>query len=380
MAVTTVFGLGVEQLLHLGRLPAVLYLPGGAGHHGGSRPRARHCWPPCSGRWSPSSPCPTRTRRFRGRAEPVGTLLYGVAGVGLSLLAGRLAQARGQGQRRRGRRHPAQRGAVGGPRGGRSAGPRRRTAGPRLHDALRGGADRHRHRRGRGLPADVPNRIFADMLGVPPGQNISQTAALAERLPLPSPRPTAPRIPDEELALQRAARTGQPVRAVDVDVVRPDGTRISLLEFAAPLLDDDGRPRGAIGAFLDVSSQRRASEEARFLAEATRLLNDSLDYQDTLAPAGATGRAADGRLLAARRARRPRARWSGSAWRIATQREAASTRYWSMTPAGEGIRGTRGLLNIVRRAGRCCGPTSRARAWSARSSAPIRSSSCSRWA
>jgi signal transduction histidine kinase len=138
------------------------------------------------------------------------------------------------------------------------------------------------------------------------------------------------------------------VRAVDVDVVRADGTRISLLEFAAPLLDDDGRPRGAIGAFLDVSSQRRASEEARFLAEATRLLYDSLDYQDTL-----------GRLV--RLAVPQMADYSlldvltpeGEVVRVGLahrdpEREAELTRLLVMTPAGEGIRGMRGLLNIVK--------------------------------
>ena len=49
----------------------------------------------------------------------------------------------------------------------------------------------------------------------------------------------------------------------------------------APLFDDDGRPRGAIGAFLDVSGRRRDAEEQRF-ADATRLLNASLDYTATL--------------------------------------------------------------------------------------------------
>ena len=72
------------------------------------------------------------------------------------------------------------------------------------------------------------------------------------------------------------------MRGVDVDVYRPDGSRISLLEYAAPLFDDDGKPRGAIGAFLDVSSRRRDAEEQRFLADATRLLNASLDYTATL--------------------------------------------------------------------------------------------------
>ena len=282
VAVTTVFGLGVEQLLQLGRLPAVLYLPGVlvstavAGQGPGLLatllgPLVAEFAVPHA---HPGTPAIA--------SEPVGTLLYGVAGVGLSLLAGRLAQARAKANAaeaaatRRSEELVAAREAA--DRLARDAERRARDFSTLFEEAPIG----------IGIAEDVdcrrivPNRTFAEMLGVPPGQNISQTATSADRIPLRITAPDGTPIPDEELALQRAARTGQAVRAVDVDVIRPDGTRISLLEFAAPLLDDDGRPRGAIGAFLDVSSQRRASEEARFLAEATRLLNDSLDYQDTL--------------------------------------------------------------------------------------------------
>ena len=128
-----------------------------------------------------------------------------------------------------------------------------------------------------------PNRAFAEMLGVDPGENISQSADVRERVTLNIFTPEGEPLPHDELPMQRAARTGQPVRGVDHDIVRADGTRLSLLEFAAPLFDDAGRPRGAIGAFLDVSRRRRASEAQQFLGDATHLLTGSLNSERTLA-------------------------------------------------------------------------------------------------
>ncbi len=194
----------------------------------------------------------------------------------------------------------------------------------------------------------VPNRTFAEVLGVGLGQNISQDPAAVDRVPLQITTPDGTPIPVEELVLQRAARTGQSLREVDCELTRPDGVRISLVQFASPLLDDDGRPRGAIGAFLDVTSQRRAAEEQRFLAEATRLLNDSLDYQNTLAQLVrlAVPQLADYSLLDVVTPQDEVVR-VGLAHRDPAK-EAILTKALVTTPANQGIRGNRGLLNLVR--------------------------------
>ena len=348
VAVTTAFGLGVEQLLQLGRLPAVLYLPGvlvSTALAGQGPGLLATLLGPLVAEFAVPHTHPGVPALA---SEPVGTLLYGVAGVGLSLLAGRLAQARAKANAaetaatRRGEELLAARESV--ERLARDGQRRARDFATLFEEAPIG----------IGIAEDVdcrrivPNRAFAEMLGVPPGQNISQTAASSERIPLRITAPDGTPIPVEDLALQRAARTGLPVRAVDVEVVRADGARISLLEFAAPLLDDDGRPRGAIGAFLDVSSPRRAAEEQRFLAEATRLLNDSLDYQDTLARLVrlAVPEMADYSLLDVLDDRDQVVR-VGLSHRDPVK-EASLTQALVTTPAGQGIRGQRGLLNIVK--------------------------------
>src|SRR5581483_4365793 len=52
---------------------------------------------------------------------------------------------------------------------------------------------------------------------------------------------------------------------------------------ATPLLDAAGRVTRAVNVFQDVTEQRRAEEALRFLAEASRELAGSLDYETTVA-------------------------------------------------------------------------------------------------
>jgi signal transduction histidine kinase len=55
-----------------------------------------------------------------------------------------------------------------------------------------------------------------------------------------------------------AARGGEPVDGVELDLARPGQERLRVIASATPLLDDHGRPRGAIAAMVDISEQRRA--------------------------------------------------------------------------------------------------------------------------
>ncbi len=329
ITIAAVVGEVLERALHIGRLPYALFLPAVlattvvAGKWPGILATALGAVAGELAVVHSHVPSPGFT------AELTGLVLYSVVGLGLAVIAGRLARARGEADAaaaeatRRADELVAARESV--DRLARDAQRRARDFSTLFEEAPIG----------IGIAEDVdcrvivPNRAFAEMLGVSPGQNISQTATPSERLPLRITAPDGTPIPDEELALQRAARTGQPVRAVDVDVIRSDGARISLVEFAAPLLDNDGKPRGAIGAFLDVSSRRRASEEQRFLAEATRLLNDSLDYQDTLAQAGAAGGAAAWPTTRCSTCSTTTTRSCGSGWRIAIRsRRRPSPRRW----------------------------------------------------
>ena len=62
--------------------------------------------------------------------------------------------------------------------------------------------------------------------------------------------------------MQRAL-TGQWVRAMEYDLVLPDGSRRQVIANAVPLLDDLGQPRGAVGSLMDLTELKQAQEALR---------------------------------------------------------------------------------------------------------------------
>jgi diguanylate cyclase (GGDEF)-like protein len=128
------------------------------------------------------------------------------------------------------------------------------------------------------------NPHLARQLGLPPGANGSFTAGgpeLARVQLVYDGRPLAP----AEMPMQRAATEGREVLDMEMDVVR-DGRPVStVVGYAAPLFDEKGRPRGAIGATLDITERKRAEERARSLAYHDTLtgLPNRLVFQDRLA-------------------------------------------------------------------------------------------------
>jgi PAS domain S-box-containing protein len=86
--------------------------------------------------------------------------------------------------------------------------------------------------------------------------------------------------------LQRAAALGESVHAMDLEVFIEGRPPLSVLASAVPLRDANGRPRGAIGALLDITERKRA--EARLL-QADRRLRESQHLVDLAQEAGHVG-------------------------------------------------------------------------------------------
>ena len=120
------------------------------------------------------------------------------------------------------------------------------------------------------------NPACADQLGIDPDQNASLSAPEGAR-PDFKVLIEGREVPPEDLPMQFAARTAQEVGPLACDVFRPDGRRVTLYEYAAPLFDEHGQVRGAIGVFVDITERRRVEQEQRFLARAGEILSTSLD-------------------------------------------------------------------------------------------------------
>ena len=73
---------------------------------------------------------------------------------------------------------------------------------------------------------------------------------------------------------------GKAFRNLEPTIERPDGTRFSVLVNIEPLLDDDGRPCGAINLFQDVTEQKRNDLTAQRLAAIIESSDDAIISKD----------------------------------------------------------------------------------------------------
>lgn len=86
----------------------------------------------------------------------------------------------------------------------------------------------------------------------------------------------------DELPIEVAARTGEEVRDVDLELRCPDGSVVRALGYGAPLFDETGAVRGSIAAFADVTDRLKAENTIRSLLRISARLNSTLDVDELL--------------------------------------------------------------------------------------------------
>lgn len=82
-------------------------------------------------------------------------------------------------------------------------------------------------------------------------------------------------IPPNELPVQRAAR-GELVNGAEVKYVFDDGRVRYIYGNAVPLRNPEGRVRGCVAAFADVTPLKEAEESLRRATEQLRIVTDSM--------------------------------------------------------------------------------------------------------
>ncbi len=107
------------------------------------------------------------------------------------------------------------------------------------------------------------NPAAAAFMRVPSGRNQSKTGPEGERLAHVRVFHEGRLLSDDELPMQVVARTGQPRRAIELEERFSDGSTAWLFGSVVPLWHEDGRLRGSMGVFVEITARKEAEEALR---------------------------------------------------------------------------------------------------------------------
>ena len=113
------------------------------------------------------------------------------------------------------------------------------------------------------------NAAGAEMLKLKPGDNASLSAPEAEKPPYRLVSGER-ELTADELPMQIAAAEAREVNDAELDMILPDGERRTICGTARPLFSADGKVRGSIATFIDITERRAAERELHQRLEARR--------------------------------------------------------------------------------------------------------------
>ena len=123
------------------------------------------------------------------------------------------------------------------------------------------------------------NVALANLLGVKPGENLSADIHATGNASFEIYQ-DGNRLADEDQPLLRSAKTGQQLGSLELEIRRPEKDPIYLLASASPLFDPDGNTRGAVGAFIDVTSRKQLEDLLRERADLLELASEAIIVRD----------------------------------------------------------------------------------------------------
>ena len=106
------------------------------------------------------------------------------------------------------------------------------------------------------------SRRAHEFLRVPPGQNMSRSAAAGDRPEHFRLFRDGREVPGDQLTVQRACR-GEWVHNDELEVRFADGTVRYVVGNACPVLDERGEVRGALAAMIDITERKQAEHALR---------------------------------------------------------------------------------------------------------------------
>ncbi|HYW20534.1 MAG TPA: ATP-binding protein [Nodularia sp. (in: cyanobacteria)] len=104
------------------------------------------------------------------------------------------------------------------------------------------------------------NPFLAEQLGMSPDENASLSAPSAEKPTTFKIYREGRELLPEELPMQYSAAHGVEVLNYELDIIHKSGKVVKLLEYVAPLFDEEGNSRGSVGAFLDITERKQVEE------------------------------------------------------------------------------------------------------------------------
>jgi PAS domain S-box-containing protein len=114
------------------------------------------------------------------------------------------------------------------------------------------------------------------MLGTDLGQNVSKSGSAGDTLPFRMLHNGHPVVADD-LPMQRACREGIDILDEELEILRSDGTIIHELCRATPLREEEGKVRGCIGIFLNITDRKEAEEALQQAKDELARANEELE-------------------------------------------------------------------------------------------------------
>ena len=109
------------------------------------------------------------------------------------------------------------------------------------------------------------NRAFARMLNLPADANVSLIPPAGAAIPNFRILREGRALPTEQLPIHRALRENHTTEAFEETIERSDGSRLTVLTNAVPLLDEAGQPRGCVATYQDITALVEMEERRREL-------------------------------------------------------------------------------------------------------------------